>query len=279
MQHYFRIGKYLIPSYGTMGLLGILLAVIMALSIGRREKWPIRQCVISGLVGLIGTIAGARIYHIAVGYFIMRNPIYGVWDLLDILLHGGYSFYGGLIGGLGLGILAAKGQGLPVKSIAGKLIFLIPLTHGIWKIGCLLGGCCYGIRYKGPFAITYPEGVEAPTGVLLFPAPLLEAVVLFGIALFLWVLSQKSNKEPGQEHTTVGGMHGLYLEHPVLVYLFLYGWSRLLTDMVRMHEGILSVAQVVSMLLIVISGVWMGIWKFYRGNHKKRRIYGPDENS
>ncbi len=61
-------------------------------------------------------------------------------------------------------------------------ILALPLMYGISKIGCTFAGCCAGMHYEGPFAIT---GIH---GGSVFPIQILEVIVfliVFAVSLFL----------------------------------------------------------------------------------------------
>ena len=41
---------------------------------------------------------------------------------------------------------------MPEESTATAL----PLGHAFGRLGCFLNGCCYGNRWDGPMAVSYP---------------------------------------------------------------------------------------------------------------------------
>lgn len=111
----------------------------------------------------------------------------------------GATFYGGLVGGVliflvlyfGLGALMFKNKEnvhhfFPIANIAGAVI---PLAHGIGRIGCLMAGCCHGKVCAAPqwytftFYTLYTDG--SVKEFYAVPVQLLEAIFLFALAAVL----------------------------------------------------------------------------------------------
>ena len=67
------------------------------------------------------------------------------------------------------------------KAFMESYITVLPLMYGIGKIGCSFAGCCYGMAYSGPLAMTDAEGISR------FPIQPLEAIVF--ILAFVLVLT------------------------------------------------------------------------------------------
>ncbi len=44
------------------------------------------------------------------------------------------------------------------KKLSFGILYPFPLFTAITRINCLLEGCCFGVRYEGPFAIIFPPG-------------------------------------------------------------------------------------------------------------------------
>ena len=65
------------------------------------------------------------------------------WNGL-IQTFGGSVFYGGLFGAMVTGGLYYKKKGFPPVFVD-LTAMVAPLFHTFGRIGCFLGGCCYGI--------------------------------------------------------------------------------------------------------------------------------------
>ncbi len=111
----------------------------------------------------------------------------------------GATFYGGLVGGVliflilyfGVGALLFKNKEnvhhfFPIASIAGAVI---PLAHGIGRLGCLFAGCCHGKVCEAPqwytatFYTLYTNGTVKEFYAV--PVQLFEAIFLFALAAVL----------------------------------------------------------------------------------------------
>ena len=166
----------------------------------------------------------------------------------------GATFYGGLVGGViifviiyfGIGALLFKKKEnihhfFPIAHIAGAVI---PLAHGIGRIGCLMAGCCHGTVCQTPqwytftFYDLYVDGTVKPFYAV--PVQLLEAVFLFALAAVLIVRVVKNN------------------HYNLSIYMIAYGVWRFFAEYLRADargEGILpflSPSQQTALLLIAV---------------------------
>ena len=99
---------------------------------------------------------------------------------------GGQVFYGGLLGGIAGAVVYAKCarlEGFP--DYADTVAPAIPLFHFFGRIGCFLGGCCYGIESDFGFVFTNAV-VQSANGVRRFPVQLFESG--FNLLLFIFLI-------------------------------------------------------------------------------------------
>jgi len=158
-------------------------------------------------------------------------------------------FYGGFIGGLVAMILYCRGFKIPLIPTADLFAPALPLAHGIGRIGCFFGGCCYGkqVDASHPFAVIFPQSsLGAPSGVPLLATQLIEAACLFIIAAILIIVYKK----------TAGT--GL----TVCLYGILYSILRFTLeffrgDLVRGVYGPFSTSQYISIALFIVSVVFI----------------------
>lgn len=237
-----------IPSYGAMILLGTLVVTILGIIVVFWRKLQVSSFLKLELWGGIAAIIGSKFwYMIAYTHEIQKQNL-----TFNSFLDSGYSFYGGIFCGMIVVYISAKIFQINFELYAKNLIFLVPLFHAFWKMGCYMGGCCYGIRYKGIGALIFPEGVKAPAGIPLFPVQLLEAVILLALSVFF----------------LVKGITGI--RKPVTKYILAYSTSRFVTDFFRQRPigCLLSIAQWVSILCIII----IIINQIIRQKYKTRRV-------
>ena len=229
------IGDWLLPSYGVSVLTGVLLANVIAIFIAVKRKICLETFLVLEIYGGIGAMVAAKLW------FYLEQ--YGLSDFdIERMLSGGWSFYGGFFGGLLTVVLVCKWNRFDREKYVNHFIFLVPLVHGFWKIGCHLAGCCYGIRYDGPMALHFPKGSIAPSGVGLFPVQILEAIALFGLAVLFYLRGKKK-----------------MLKFPISMYIISYGILRVVLEWLRYRENarFFTNAQIVALLSVILSVVYV----------------------
>ena len=223
----------ILPAYGTIVLFGVVIVTF----IGMITAWQRKLCVESYIklecIGGVAAVIGAKIWDMLTEFFETEGYVISHKSYMD----SGLSFYGGLILGMCFVYVTSLLLRVDFYLYAKNLIFLVPLLHGIWKIGCFMGGCCYGIPYNRFGSVTYPDGVKAPAGIELFPVQLLEAGILFLMTVFFFIRGRKKQ-----------------WKYPVLEYLGCYSGVRFFVEFFRWHRSkrIISGAQMTSLVLIAV---------------------------
>lgn len=197
----------------------------------------------------IAAIAGSRLV------WLLQNPgnFHGPLDLIN-LRSGGLVFYGAFLG-FPVAAWAIRRHKLPLWDVLDMFAQILPLAHGISRIGCLGAGCCYGAPTGLPWGILYTdEHSAAPHDVARHPTQLYEAAGLFLIFAFLTWLGPRK-RFPGQV---------------LLSYVLAYAGLRSVTELFRgdvergfVFEAILgphlSTSQAVS---IVVAVTAIGLWRW-----------------
>lgn len=175
------------------------------------------------------------------------NFFENLWNWAKLFISGGMVFYGGLIGAAAGGILYIFRYKTPIAESVDLAFSAVPLFHAIGRVGCFMGGCCYGIPYHGPFAVSFPPGNlgSAPAGVELLPIQLIESA----LNLILWGAIFTIYRKTSRHWLTTG------------LYLTCYGVMRFILeyfrgDLVRGHLGTLSSSQFISIFIVII-GVFL----------------------
>lgn len=108
-------------------------------------------------------------------------------------LHAGESFYGALLGGLGGAAVACIILRLQILMILDSAASALMLMLGICKLGCLLGGCCWGNPTLFPLALEFHdfEAPVRPIGVPLHATQLYEMT----IAMLIFILLVWANRK------------------------------------------------------------------------------------
>ena len=244
MYNRITLGGVQLPSYSVCIILGIVLANIVAFVVAKRRKICFETLVLIEVFGGIGAFVGAKLWF--------QMEVNGLKNLtLDKLLSGGWSSYGGLLAGILTVLIVCRWNHFDRHLYERNFIFLVPVVHMFWKIGCYMAGCCYGVEYGGVFAVQFPENSPAPAGVLLFPVQLLEAILLGGLAVLLYRGGKKEE-----------------FESPIIKYVFGYGSIRFFVEFLRYREDrwIFSVSQWIALVAVLLT---MGYLQYKRMSIKQ----------
>lgn len=181
-----------ISLYEIFIVVGVIAAIVLFRILADRRNLPAKlqnQILIGAVVSFI------------VGYFfaVLFQAIYDIAERGAFIIdkNTGATFYGGFIGGAACMLL--------IYFIGGYLLFkkqnnehlrwfpsfvniaaaCVPLAHGFGRIGCLFGGCCYGMETDAWFGIPMDIGTMDHVYVKVVPTQLFEAIFLFALAAFL----------------------------------------------------------------------------------------------
>lgn len=229
-----RIGA--VPTYAIFYAASIIIYFIICKKAA--QKWGLhnRVYITASLCYIIGMVFGAKIL-----YDIHHSQL--TFQQLFSLKH----YLGG---GLWAGQLAYLAFGVPLILLVSKskaagldlLAWSIPIPLSITKIGCFFNGCCYGRECSLPWAITFPEGVNAPAAVPLHPTQIYEIILL----VFIWLF-----------------LKGLKIERwrgtMLLWFLCLYGFGRMGVDFLRadtdryIYVGPITLTQLFCLIAALVS--------------------------
>jgi phosphatidylglycerol---prolipoprotein diacylglyceryl transferase len=240
----FRLGELEITSFGVFVALGALVGLwILGRESGRAGLPP--GAVDAGIAGVLGGLLGAKLL------WVMEHA--GEQPLTDMLVaRGGMSWFGGLAGGLGIGLLWLRYRGLPIVPVLSAATPGLAIGHAIGRIGCFLVGDDYGRPTSAPWGIAFPQGLP-PTMVPVHPTQLYEAVALVPVAIGLLYLRRRG----AADRIVVGA------------YLVAVGLVRAAIEFLRVNRrvvGPLSVAH-----LAALAAVGIGAALLLRGAGKARR--------
>lgn len=239
------LGEFSLPTYGLMAVIGFLAAIFVATTLSNKCGMPKMDIVFAAIYCAVGVIIGAKLlYFITVLPNIIKHIELLSTSPTAVLLYAfsGFVFYGGLIGGA-FGIwVYCKQFHLSISPLMNIMAVAVPLFHGFGRLGCLLGGCCYGKEYHGAFAVTFPDntGIKGLAGVERFPTQLTEAIFNFVLFILIYIFVKKGKPRSGQAL-------GIYLiAYPIERFLleFMRG------DSVRGFFGPFSTSQWISLTLL-----------------------------
>jgi phosphatidylglycerol:prolipoprotein diacylglycerol transferase len=173
----------------------------------------------------------------------------------EIVNNTGATFYGGLIGGTALFIIiyfAAghflfkdKYHGSHLRTVSDLAPACICIAHGFGRLGCLMAGCCYGVRCDAWYCI---EMVHL--GYKVVPVQLFEALFLFALSAVLLILFRRGKR------------------YEMPIYMIAYACWRFVAEILRTdYRGatlvdFLTPSQLISVLLLAGGLILLGVELF-----------------
>jgi phosphatidylglycerol:prolipoprotein diacylglycerol transferase len=223
-----RIGDFELTTFGAL----VAIAALVALWIFHREltrgSLP-ESGTDAALLGVLGGLAGAKLIW-AIEF---RHDA----PFLSLLFsRGGLSWFGGFLGGVGVGLWALRRRNIPIVPALSAAAPALAIGHAIGRIGCFLVGDDYGRPTNLPWGVAFPKGLP-PTTVPVHPTQLYEAA---GLAVIAWLLIRWRRR--GVADAAVFAR-----------YLVLAGSLRFVIEFVRVNAhvaGPLTLAQLFSMAII-----------------------------
>ena len=179
------------PAYFTLLTIGFALAILIARRWAKRRGLDYEAATDLGLYMLIAGVLGSRILHVFVdGYFwdyvhlctdpsqvewhitrsrCLTETVGGIWDPdkgicrpggRDCLAwakfwNGGLVYYGGFLGAAAYGMWFVRKHKLPFWKTVDMTGITIVLGLVWGRLGCFLGGCCYGSPTNVAWAVRY----------------------------------------------------------------------------------------------------------------------------
>ena len=249
---YFIIFGKMITTYFLLALIGAFVAGVFACVLARKRGLDDNNIIIILLFSAVGAILGGHILY-GITNIKLIPEIFNSHNFSELTknlqaVFGGAVFYGGLIGGIIAAYITMRVMKLDLKQYADILTLAIPLFHSLARVGCFLGGCCYGIECE--FGIIVTGNILVPTinDVSRFPVQLLEAVLNAILFMTLYLLYKK---------TLIGsGLQGKL----IYIYLILYSIIRFFDEFLRGDEirGFvlgLSTSQFISILIFALTSL------------------------
>ena len=204
-----------VQSYGTMILIGFLVAVSMAAHRAPLLGVEARHGIDIGAYGVIVGLIGARVFDVVMNWRIyspfqdgslFQDGLFHwecVWDMFK-LWKGGLVFYGTLLVILPYSYLYCRMY--KIKPLPFMDLTIISLIVGLafGRIGCFLRGCCFGKRCAANWAVAFPARAvedsaahfwhvqagwiprEAPCSLPVYPTQLFASLAAGLAAAFLW---------------------------------------------------------------------------------------------
>ena len=246
-----------IGTYTLLALIGGLIAAYCFIKAVVRRGQRDYQAVFFLLWVILGVLVGGHLLYaiVNIGTLPMRLKAEGFLGLVG--LFGGSVFYGGLIGGIVAGLISIKVMKVDLLTYSACMAPVIPLFHAIARVGCFLGGCCYGVVSEFGFVVHGNPYVPFINGISRFPVQLLESGLNLILAAVLFFLLKKSDKSDKLKSSMLR------------IYLMSYACIRIFTeffrgDIYRGFIGPLSTSQFISIIILIVCGLSYLLPKFIK---------------
>jgi len=188
----FHIGSIVIPSYGAVTALGVLVALVLAqrtahlVGVDAGKVWSL--CILS----LFAALAAARLLLVAVNWNALRN--HPAWLLGLAMVHHPLLTGAGALAGAVCAAWYARHSKLPFRATADALAPPLAAALAFEQLGALAAGSGYGTD-AGPrvgWTVVYTNPLAAiwsgtPLGVPLHPVQAYTALAFLALAALLWV--------------------------------------------------------------------------------------------
>jgi phosphatidylglycerol---prolipoprotein diacylglyceryl transferase len=186
----FTVGGLTVNAYGVMAVIAMIAAGLVVQRLAGRLGLDPGASLEVTVAAIGGGLAGARLYWIAEHWQEVRG------DLLHAVSGGaGFTWYGGLLGGVVAVLVVARVRRLPVGTVANIMAPAIALGYAVARIGCFLAGDgTYGRPSDLPWAMAFPGGI-VPTTVRVQPTTIYETLAMFGVFLVLYWMARRP--QPG----------------------------------------------------------------------------------
>ena len=231
----FSIGALEIRSSILFLALGIFLGVLVARRQARQFGFTDRDTFTFVLAAVPATLFLAALN----GFIFLLGRFWG-FASLRVFFSGGLVSFGAVLGALLTGWIFARIRKQPVGTSLDLISLVLPLILAVYRIGCLLNGCCYGVE-TDTFAGLFLPGkfgewaVRYPTQIML---------MLFDVVLFGWLWRMWKRKPTPGDLT--------------LTFLVAYSAGRLVIDAFRDLPAVLgplSFHQLVAFMILAVSMV------------------------
>lgn len=246
----FHIGPLVIPSYGAIAAVGVLLALMLALYTARKLHIDPNKIWNLTILMLFTALLGSRLLLVIANWTVLRH--HPLWLLGLAMIHHPLLAAIGAIMSLALAAIYLRRNHLPFRLAADALAAPAALGLGIEQIGALFAGSGYGTGTHLPWAVTYTDVLAdrwsgAPLGIPVHPVQAYAALCFFAIAisLVLWLPQRRQQ----------GDLAGIFLM-ATGVTLFITEFWRDPIGRGAMLGGILKAPQAAG-IVVLISGAFI----------------------
>lgn len=277
----FSIGSINIYTYGVIIALGLVLAMLYVFKNFRKVGVDPDKAIDAVIGGIIGGIIGARLYYVLLSWDSFGLD-FSDWDSFVFTFlrlfntrEGGMAIYGGIIGGLLVGILIAKWRKIKVPALLDVVGVGFLIGQGIGRWGNFVNVEAFGSNTTMPWGMSSPSitsylaskanyftsiGVTVDPNLPVHPCFLYESIwcIVGAVALAFYMKHRKFDGEV------------------FLMYLGYYGLGRFFIEGLRTDSlmiGTLRFSQLLAAVLLVASVLIIIIIRSrIKGNHDENYL-------
>jgi phosphatidylglycerol:prolipoprotein diacylglycerol transferase len=187
----------------------------------------------------------------------LNGGLYGLvysGGYLNELAYGGFISFGAILGTFLYGFLFSKIFHVPSAEILDLIALILSLMESVYRVGCLLTGCCYGRATAGFGGVYLPE----IHGVWAYRYPTQLMLIVFSLILFLWLWRRRTKK-------IRAGSQAIY-------FLLIYCLGRFLIDFFRGDMPIawnLGFQQIESLVIFILTIIFILLYRGFSCPLKK----------
>jgi len=185
-----HIGAFIIPSYGAIAALGVLVGLIVAQRTALAARLNQGQIWNLCVVALFSALIAQRLLLIVINMSALR--LHPSWVLTLAMVHHPLLAGAGAAAALVAAVFYARSKQMPLASTADALAAPLALGMAFEQLAALLAGSDYGTEAQIPWAVTYAHPLAAvwsgtPLGIPLHPVQAYSAIAFLSFSIFLLV--------------------------------------------------------------------------------------------
>jgi len=245
----FHIGAILIPSYGALSSLGVVLGLFLAQRTARMAGVNAAHIWNLCVIALFAALVSERLLLVVMNFSDLRR--HPRWMLALAMIHHPLLAGVGAVAGIAAATAYGRWQRMPLWTTADALAAPLALGLAFEQSGALLSGSGYGTEAAVRWAVVYTNPLAArwsgtPLGVPLHPVQAYAGAAFVTLSLLL-VLWMPARKRPGD----VAGL-----------WLLGAGVAIYMTEMWRdtegrgaMFGGVIDMPQIAAVVFVLAGGL------------------------
>ncbi|OGL43395.1 MAG: prolipoprotein diacylglyceryl transferase [Candidatus Schekmanbacteria bacterium RBG_13_48_7] len=188
----YNFGPVAIHSYGLMLGIAFIIGILLAVKLGQKNGIEPDHIVNLGIFILIAAVIGSRAFYIIENLDEFKGELSQIFKFWS----GGFVFYGGFIAAILISYLYCYKTKISFFIIADSMSPSIAIGLVLARIGCFLGGCCFGKPTNCFLTVTFPP--NSPPAYAFGPDHHIHPVQLYGsvaglilFIILIWLTKRK----------------------------------------------------------------------------------------